>query len=123
MWAWNMIRGKPGVQSAAVSGIGGGAGSIGSGSYSNYGGDAAMADMGNAEQRRARRRRRRRARQTLACVSGRCGAQRRARRTRHRHGPLKVRRVGVQASTGKRIFQGRSGGRFTRGSRGHKNYL
>ena len=128
MWAWNMIAGKPAVQSASVTGIGGG-----SGSFENYGGDAAMADMkrGGAFQRRSRRRRsgvrRRRAHQSVSTIGIYAAAQRRAYRSRktsaRRHARLKTRVIGTQASTGKRIFQGKGGGRYTRGARGNRNYL
>lgn len=131
MWAWKLISGKPAtVQSASVSGIGGG------GSLENYGGDAAMADMrGGAFQRRARRRRtrtvgvvrRRRRRAHQSTVGVYVAAQRRAYRSRktvaRRHARLKTRVVGTQASTGKKIFQGHGGGRYTRGSRGNRNYI
>lgn len=86
-----------------------------------------MRDM--AQQRRVHRRRR--ARSTLYAPTSanvhrsiRRRPRAHARRVKHRPGrPKKVRRVGVQASTGKILYRGHAGGKFTRGSRGRRNYV
>ena len=89
-----------------------------SGSYSNYGGDAAMAEMGTAAQRRYKRRRTRTRTTTTTRRRRRPRAHaRRAKRT------LKVRVVGTHPRTGKKVYQGRSGGKYVRGLHGNKTYL
>lgn len=109
MWAWRMITGKP--QRAPMV-----ASSSSVGSMSNYGSDAAMADMRMAAAQRHHHRRHRR--HTHA---------RRPKRTHTRHRTAgrqrKVKKVGKHPSTGKFIWKGPSGGKYTRGLHGHRNYL
>ncbi len=142
MWAWRALAGKPNVSAAPLSS-----------SMSGYGGDAAMADMRAAEQRRLRRRRRRahavvlstglasqrrhrrRRRRRAHAVVADAGlaAQRRHRRRRRRRAHAKrvtrtgatkkVRVVGKHPRTGKKIYRGKDGGRYTRGLHGNKTYL
>ena len=57
----------------------------------------------------------------LSLIARPAAAQRRKRRS-HRSGPRKVVAVG-KATTGKTIYRGKGGGRYTRGRHGNKNYL
>ena len=107
MWAWRALTGGAAPKSMGSS-------------EDMYGGDDAMAYMrGDAAQRRYRKRR---SRSTTTVRRRRPSAH--ARSAKRRGGrPTKVRKVGVHPRTGKILFRGKSGGRYTRGARGHKNYL
>lgn len=48
---------------------------------------------------------------------------RRVKRRKTTSGATKIRRVGIHPRTGKVLFKGRSGGRFTLGGHSKKNYL
>lgn len=111
MWAWRALTGRHTAAPAHA---------MASGSYSNYGGDAAMAEMGTAAQRRYKRRGTRTRTRTTTTTRRRRRPRAHARRAKR---TLKVRAVGTHPRTGKKIFQGHSGGRFTRGLHGNKTYL
>lgn len=105
MWALRMLTGSrpsPTVTSP-YSSI--------DGNVSEYGGGATVPGVGR--QRRHHRRRPYRS-LTRRSHSG---------RVKHRTSRHKVRRVGVQASTGKILFRGTSGGKFTRGLHNRRNYV